>query len=215
MTETLHAYLMQVGVRESDIARRLREETAQHRLAKMQIAPEQGQIMSLLAKLIGAKRTIEIGVFTGYSALVMAQALPEDGEIVACDVSDTFTDIAHRYWTEAGVASRIRLHLQPAQITLDALLAAGEHGRFDMAFIDADKPGYAAYYESCLQLIRQGGLILLDNMFLNGRVAQAPALDETPGIDAIRRLNAFLQQDERIDYSLLPIGDGLTVCRKR
>ncbi|WP_137938127.1 class I SAM-dependent methyltransferase [Chitinivorax sp. B] len=215
MTDTLYAYLLQVGTRESDVLRRLREETAQHRLAKMQIAPEQGQIMSLLARLIGAKRTIEIGVFTGYSTLVTAQALPAGGEIIACDVSDTFTDIAKRYWAEAGVADRIHLHLQPAQVTLDALLANGELGQFDMAFIDADKPGYARYYESCLQLVRPGGVVLLDNMFLGGRVTQDPTLDETPSIGEIRKLNAFLQRDERIDYTLLPIGDGLTICHKR
>lgn len=215
MNDALHAYLVQNGIREADILTRLRHETASHRMAKMQIAPEQGQLLSFLVTLIGARRCIEIGSFTGYSALTVALALPDDGELIACDVSEEFTRIARRYWQEAGMEQRIELRLQPAVHTLDELLAQGRAGQFDFAFIDADKTSYPEYYERCLQLVRRGGLIVLDNMFLGGRVAQDPALDDTPSIGVIRKFNAFLQQDARIDYALMPVGDGLTLCRKR
>jgi caffeoyl-CoA O-methyltransferase len=200
-------------VREPEVLARLREETSKNPHAGMQIGPEQGQLMALLAKLIDAKRCIEIGVFTGYSALVVALALPDDGKIVACDVNEEWTSIGKRYWKEAGVDRKIDLRLQPALRTLDSLIAAGEAGTFDYAFIDADKPNYDAYYERVLQLLRAGGLILFDNVLWSGRVADPGANDvETL---AFRNLNAKLHRDERVDVSLLGIGDGVTLVRKR
>jgi caffeoyl-CoA O-methyltransferase len=179
----------------------------------MQIGPEQGQLMALLAKLIGAKRCIEIGVFTGYSALVVALALPDDGKIVACDVNEEWTSIGKRYWKEAGVDHKIDLRLQRALRTLDSLIAAGESGNYDFAFIDADKPNYDAYYERVLQLLRPGGLMLIDNVLWSGKVADPEANDADT--IAFKTLNAKLHQDERVDVSLLGIGDGVTLVRKR
>ncbi len=211
----LYAYLLRTGLREPPALAALREETASHRVAKMQIAPEQGQLMAFLARLAGVRRYLEIGVFTGYSSLALALALPDDGEVVACDLSVEFTTIARRHWEAAGVAHKIRLELCPAEQTLQALLAQGQGGSFDMLFIDADKRSYPDYVELCLALARPGGLILLDNMFLGGRVARPPQPDEPPGVEVIRTLNRALQADPRVDYCLLPVGDGLTLLRKR
>jgi caffeoyl-CoA O-methyltransferase len=213
MTDTLHAYLLDVGVREHPALAALRAETAPMRGAGMQISPEQGAFMQMLVRILGARRTLEVGVFTGYSSLAVALALPADGEIVACDVSDEWTAVARRHWQRAGVADRIHLHLRPAIETLDALLAAGEAGRFDFAFIDADKANYGAYFERCLQLVRAGGVIGIDNVLWSGRAADPGQTDaDTVGI---RALNAQLRDDARVDVVMLPIGDGLTLARKR
>ncbi len=213
LDDRLYDYLLAVSLREPEVLRRLREETARHPQAEMQIAPEQGQFMGLLARLIGARKCLDVGVFTGYSALAVALALPFDGRLVACDVSEEFTSIARRYWREAGVEPLIRLHLAPAVRTLESLLGDGEGGTFDFAFIDADKTSYALYFERVLELLRPGGLMAIDNVLWSGKVAD-PALHDAD-IDAIRALNERLLGDERIDLSLLPVGDGLTLARKR
>ena len=210
--DALHDYLIAHSVREHPAQRALREATASHPRRGMQISPEQGQFMTLLVKLVGARNTIEIGVFTGYSALTVALALPDDGRILACDVSDEYTRVGRPFWEQAGVAGKIDLHLAPARDTLDARLAAGEAGRYDFAFIDADKAGYDAYYERCLLLLRTGGLVAIDNTLWGGSVAHPSTDDDTM---ALQRLNAKLHGDERIDLSMLPIGDGLTLARKR
>lgn len=206
MTAALSDYLREASLRDHPLLARLRAETAAHPRAIMQITPEQGQFMQLLLRLTGARRTIEIGVFTGYSALITALALPGDGQVVACDISDEWTSIGRPYWQEAGVAHKIDLRLAPALDTLNNLT-----GPFDFAFIDADKTNYDAYYERCLELVRPGGLILIDNTLWHGDVIN-PAKQDADTI-AIRALNRKLQADPRIDVSLLPIGDGLTVCR--
>ena len=213
LTDELHRYLLEVSLREPDVMRRLREETASHPQAQMQIAPEQGQFMAFLARLVGARKALEVGVFTGYSALAVTLAMPEDGRLVACDVSEEFTAVARRYWREAGVDHRIDLRIAPAIETLDALLSAGEAGSFDLAFIDADKTGYDAYYERALALLRPGGLIVLDNMLQDGKAADPSSTE--PGVVAIRALNRKLRDDERVDLSLLPVADGITLARKR
>jgi caffeoyl-CoA O-methyltransferase len=213
VADDVHQYIIDHSVRESDLLARLRAETSKLPMAEMQIGPEQGQFMALLAKLINAKRCIEIGVFTGYSALVVALALPDDGKIVACDVNEEWTSIGRRYWKEAGVDHKIDLRLQPALRTLDSLIAAGESGSYDYSFIDADKPNYDAYYERVLQLLRPGGLILIDNVLWSGRVADPKANDAYTMV--FKHLNAKLHKDERIDVSLLGIGDGVTLARKR
>lgn len=213
LDDRLYGYLCTVSLREPEVLARLRAETRALPWAGMQISPEQGQLMALLIRLIGASRILEIGTFTGYSALAMALAMAEEGRIVACDVSAEWTAIARRYWADAGVAGRIELRLAPALTTLADLLAAGEAGRFDFAFIDADKENYRAYYEGCLRLVRPGGLIAIDNTLWAGRVAN-PACDDAD-TGAIRALNAFLHTDDRIDLSLVPIGDGLTLARRR
>ncbi len=218
LTETLHDYLLSVSLRETPVMRELREETARHPQANMQIAPEQGQFMALLVRLLGAGRTLEIGAFTGYSAIAVARALPDDGRIVTCDVSEEYTAIARRYWKKANVEDKIELRLAPAIETLDALLAGGlsDYGgrdTFDFSFIDADKTNYDAYYERSLQLVRPGGLIAFDNTLWDGKVADETAQDADTR--ALRALNKKLYADERIDLSLVPIADGLTLCRKR
>lgn len=213
LTDTVYEYLLAVSLREPDVLRRLREETASHPAAEMQIAPEQGQFMALLARLIGARQTLEVGVFTGYSSLVVALALPADGRVIACDVSDEYTAVARRYWAEAGVADRIDLRIAPAEDTLNQLLADGRAGTFDLAFIDADKERYDVYFERCLALVRPGGLILIDNVLWEGKVAD-PSVS-TPEVRAIRALNEKLLRDERVDVSLLPVADGLTLARRR
>jgi len=213
MTDALYAYLLENSLRETDILRRLREETAGLPGAGMQIAPEQGQFMALLAELIGARHCLEIGTFTGYSALAVALALPPDGRLIACDVNEKTTAVARRYWQEAGVAGRIELRLAPALETLDALLAEGAAGRFDFAFIDADKTNYDAYYERCLALLRGGGLIVVDNVLWGGAVTNPAPAD--PDTRAIRALNAKIASDQRVNCSMLPLGDGLTLVRKR
>jgi len=211
--ERLHAYLLSVSLREPPILARLREETAAHPASGMQISPEQGQLMQLLVRLAGARRALEVGVFTGYSSLAVALALPADGHLLACDVSPEYTAVARRYWEEAGVSGRIELVLAPAHETLDARLATGEAATYDFAFIDADKGNYLAYYERVLRLLRPGGLLAVDNTLWGGTVAD-PA-DRSADTVAIRRFNAMLHDDERIDLSLVPIGDGLTLARRR
>jgi caffeoyl-CoA O-methyltransferase len=213
ITDELYRYLVEHSVREPEVLARLRAATASLPQAQMQIGPDQGQLMALLARLIGAKRCIEVGVFTGYSSLAVALALPEDGRIIACDVSEEWTAVARRFWREAGVEHKIELKLQPATRTLEQLLAAGEAGRYDFAFIDADKPAYDTYYELLLQLLRPGGLIALDNTLWSGHVANPDNRD--PNTLALRALNDKLHRDERIDVSLLTVGDGLTLARKR
>ena len=213
LDDRLYDYLLANSLREPAVLTELRAETATLPGALMQISPEQGQFMQLLARLLGAKRCIEIGTFTGYSSLAVALALPADGRILCCDISDEYTQVARRYWAKAGVADKMTLALGPAVATLDAMLAKGDAGRFDMAFIDADKAGYDAYYERCLRLLRPGGLILIDNVLWSGDVAD-PAKDDAD-TQAIRALNAKLAKDERVDLSLLPVGDGLTLARKR
>ncbi len=212
--EALHDYVIEHGVREHPELTALREATRTHPRAGMQISPEQGQLMRLLVQTIGARRTIEIGVFTGYSALAVALALPDDGRILACDISDEYTRVGRPHWERAGVAHKIELVLGPALATLDARLAAGEAGRYDFAFIDADKSNYAHYYERCLQLLRPGGLIAIDNVLWSGRVAK-PAEPGDADTLALQALNRALHDDARIDLALLPIGDGLTLARKR
>jgi O-methyltransferase len=213
LTDALHAYLLEHSLREPPLLRRLRKETAALPQANMQIAPEQGQFMQLLIRLTGAHRCLEIGTFTGYSSLAMALALPEDGEVVTCDLSEEWTAVARRYWQQGAVEDRIRLKLGPAADTLEALVHAGETGRFDFAFIDADKTGYARYYDLCLRLVRPGGLIAVDNTLWGGSVADPCAQDADTV--AIRAFNRTLRDDPRIDLSLVPIGDGLTLARKR
>ena len=212
MTDALDAYVERVSLRESDVQRRLREETSALEYAGMQISPVQGQLMRMLTGLIGARRAIEIGVFTGYSALSVALALPEDGELVACDVSEEWTAIARRYWSEAGVASKMRLEIAPAAETLDKLVREGRGGEFDIAFIDADKTSYDVYYERCLTLLRPGGLLLVDNVLWGGKVADET--DRTEDTVALRAFNARLHADTRVEVSMLPVGDGLTIARK-
>jgi len=212
LDDGLYQYLVDHSLREHPAQQALREATATHAHSSMQISPEQGQFMALLVKLTGARRAIEIGVFTGYSALTVALALPDDGRLLACDISDEYTRTAKPYWQQAGVAHKIDLQLAPALSTLDAQLAAGAAGQYDFAFIDADKTSYDAYYECCLRLLRPGGLIAIDNTLWSGSVA-LPAKDADTA--ALQQLNAKLHHDERVDLSLLPVGDGLTLARKR
>ncbi|MGZ5060738.1 MAG: class I SAM-dependent methyltransferase [Usitatibacter sp.] len=209
----LYRYLVDHSVREHPALRELREATAGLPHAGMQISPEQGQFMALLVRMLDARRTLEIGVFTGYSAMSVALALPADGKVVACDVSEEWTSMARRHWQQAGVGAKIDLRLAPALETLDRLVAGGAAGTFDFAFIDADKTNYLAYYERCLVLARKGGLIAADNTLWSGAVAD-PANRERDTV-AIRAFNDALHHDERIDLSLLPVGDGLTLALKR
>lgn len=206
-------YVRSVGLREHPVLARLRRHTKRLKGGGMQISPEQGALMQMLIRLLRAKRTLEVGVFTGYSSLAVALALPEDGKIVACDVSKAWTDIARRHWRLAGVERKIDLRLGPAQATLDALIEQGEAGRYDFAFVDADKEGYDAYYESCLALLRPGGVIAIDNVLWGGSVVDPKKND--PDTRAIRRINAKIRKDKRVDPVLVPIGDGCTLVRKR
>ena len=209
LTDDVVDYVRRVGVREHPVLARLREETAQMPMSQMQIAPEQGAFMALLVKLVGARQILEIGTFTGYSSTAMALALPADGRIVCCDVSREWTDVARRAWTDAGVQDRVDLRIAPATETLASL----DDDSFDLAFIDADKPSYDAYYEGCLRVVRPGGLILLDNTLQGGRVADPSADDDN--VRAIRALNDTIAADERVDMVLLPLADGLTMARVR
>ena len=211
--EKTYQYLLSNSVREPEAGRRLREETQQLENATMQIGQEQGQFMQLLVLLLGARKTLEVGVFTGYSALWVALGLPDDGRIIACDISETYTTVARRYWKEAGVDQKIDLRLGPALETLDELLKANHTGTFDFAFIDADKGNYENYYERALQLLRTGGLIAIDNTLWSGKVAD-PNVDEADTV-AIRQLNKKLHGDERVTLSMLTVGDGLTLAMKR
>lgn len=211
--DALYSYILAASLRESDVLRRLREETAGLEKGHMQISPEQGQFLALLVELVGARRILEVGTFTGYSALVMAQAMEPDGTLVACDLSDEWTRVARRYWEEAGVSDRIDLRIGPAADTLAGLLDDGHAGTFDMAFIDADKKGLDGYWEHALQLLRPGGLVAVDNTLWHGKVADA-AVDDVP-TRAIRAFNRKVRDDDRVSMSLVPIGDGVTLARKR
>ena len=214
LDDDLYNYLLEVSLREPDVLRRLREETAGMPKARMQISPEQGQFMALLVELIGAKNALEVGTFTGYSALSVALALPPGGRLVACDVNEEWTAMGERYWREAGVADRIELRLAPAIETLDALIAAGQAGTFDFAFIDAHKPEYGDYFERVLTLLGPGGLACVDNVLWRGRVVD-PAKMDGEDTQAIMAFNRKLLGDERVSISMVPIGDGLTLARKR
>jgi len=213
ISDELAAYVLRFGTREPDVLARLREETAALPQHGMQIAPEQGAFLALLVELVGARRCIEVGTFTGYSSTAVALALPDDGRIVCCDVSEEWTALARKYWDEAGVADKIDLRIAPAAETLDQLLAAGEEGAFDFAFIDADKAAYDGYYERLLRLVRPGGLIALDNTLWGGEVLDDESDDEDT--QALRVLNAKLADDERITLCLLPVADGVTLARRR
>ena len=213
LTENLYRYLLEVSLREPQLLAELRAETAQRADSGMQIAPEQGQFMAFMVELIGAKQILEIGTFTGYSALAMALALPPEGRIVACDINPKTTAVGRRYWARAGVADQIDLRLAPALETLRDLQAKEGARRFDLAFIDADKDSYEAYFEAVLPLLRTGGLMMIDNVLWGGQAADPTARDSDTL--AIRALNARLKEDARISLSLLPIGDGLTLARKR
>ena len=212
LDDALYRYVLDHSLREHPAQAALREATRAHPHAGMQISPEQGQFMALLVKLLGARHTIEVGVFTGYSALSVALALPDDGTVLACDVNDETAGVGRPYWAQAGVAHKIDLQIAPALQTLDARLAAGEAGRYDFAFIDADKRNTDAYYERCLRLVRTGGLVAVDNTLWDGAVAR-PSKDADT--QALQALNDKLHADARIDLSLLPISDGLTLARKR
>lgn len=211
--DDLYGYLLDVSLREPDVLRRLRDETAALPGSNMQIGPEQGQFMGLLIELIGAKYTLEVGTFTGYSALAVAMSLPFDGRVITCDLSEEWTSIGKRYWEEAAQAHKIESRLGPAVDSLDGLLAQGRVGDFDFAFIDADKEGYPAYFERCIQLVRHGGLIAIDNTLWEGKVVDPKVTDGDT--EAIRRFNEKLKDDERVSLSLVPIGDGLTLARRR
>ncbi len=213
LDDRLYRYILAHSVHEPEVLTALRQETAQHPMGQMQIAPEQGQLMALLVQLMGVKKALEIGVFTGYSALTVALALPADGILVACDVSEDYTAIARRYWEKAGVAEKIDLRLAPATDTLNHLLEAGEANSFDFVFIDADKSNYPTYYEQSLKLVRPGGLIAIDNVLWSGRVADPDHQDHRT--HKIRGFNNALYQDDRIVMSLLPIADGLTLAMKK
>ena len=213
LDDRLHDYLQRMSLREPEVLARLRAETMRLPMAVMQISPEQGQFMALLVRLLGARRCLEVGTFTGYSSLACALALPPDGELVALDISEEWTAIARRYWAEAGVAGRVRLQLGPAGESLRQLRRDGQEGAFDFMFIDADKPGYADYVEQGFHLVRAGGLIAIDNVLWSGLVADPGATDADTV--ALRKLNEQLQGDLRFDLSMVPIGDGLTLLRKR
>lgn len=213
MNDTIYRYLVEHSVREHPVLAELRAETAGLKQAMMQIGADQGQLMALLAKLVGAKRCLEVGVFTGYSSLAVALALPADGSIIAMDVSEEWTSIARRHWRKAGVEKKIDLRLGPALGTLDTLISLRQTGRFDMAFIDADKTSYLAYYERCLELLRPGGLVVIDNTLWSGDVAD-PSKQEADTV-ALRALNDELHRDERVDIAMLSVGDGVTLARKR
>lgn len=211
LNDTLYSYLIGVSLRETDTQRALRDLTQAHKYANMQISPEQGQFMGLLTKLLNANKILEIGTFTGYSALTLALALPETGRITCCDVSEKWTSVGRPFWQEAGVEQKIDLRLAPALDTLDELIASGDTGSYDMAFIDADKANYRDYYERCLDLVRPNGLIMFDNTLWNGSVADDSVTDEDTV--ALRELNLALHADTRIELSMLPLGDGLTLAR--
>ncbi len=213
MTDALYDWMLRVSVSEPDVLRRLREETQAMPEGEMQISPEQGQLMRLLVELVGARRTVEVGTFTGYSALCVALALPPEGRLVACDSSEEYTSVARRYWDEAGVAAKIDLRIGPAEDTLRRMVDDGQAGTFDFAFIDADKPAQRAYYELCLELVRPGGLIALDNALWGGSVADPG--DERASTRHIREIDEAVARDPRVTSSLVPIGDGLLLARRR
>ena len=212
LTDPLYQYLMQVGFREPQLLKLVREQTAPLPGAHMMIAPEQAQVMALLTRLLGVRRYLEIGTYTGYSALAVALAMQPDGQVVTCEIDEAIATTAKRHWRHAGVAARIELRLGPALEILDAMLAQGRRGYFDMAFIDADKENLLAYYERCHTLVRVGGVILIDNTLWGGSVADDS--DHDLSTEAIRALNKFVHEDQRVEMALLPIGDGLTLARK-
>lgn len=212
LSEELGDYIREVSLREPAILARLREETARDPESGMQLSPEQGQFLAFLARLMGARRTLEVGVYTGYSSLSVALVLPDDGQIIACDVNENWTRVARRYWKEADVEHKIDLRLRPALETLRQLIGEGRGNSFDLAFIDADKSNYQAYYDCALELLRPGGLIVADNVLWHGKVID-PAEQDTD-TTAIREFNRRLQNDDRVTISLLPLGDGLTLARK-
>lgn len=214
MNNELFAYFNQVGFREEPILAELRQETyGSIQFPGMQISPEQGPLLSMLVKLMGAKRTLEVGVFTGYSSLSVAMALPDDGEIIACDVNEETTAVAKRYWQKAGVDHKVSLRIGSAVDTLQGLIDAGEGGQFDLAFLDADKDNYDTYYEQSLQLLRSGGLIIIDNVLWHNAVIDSARQDADTV--AIRAINEKVHADERVDMLLVPIGDGMTLARKK
>ncbi len=213
LTDALYDYWLMTSLREPNVLKRLRAETARHPESEMQIAPELGQFLAMLIRLVGARRTLEVGVFTGYSALVAALALPEEGQVVGCEIDESYAAVARRYWREAGVSHKIDLRIAPAVETLDALLAEGEAGAFDFAFIDADKVRYDAYYERALALVRRGGLVVIDNVFRGGKVADPAVTDAST--QAMRMLNAKLLRDDRVYLSVAPIADGVALALKR
>lgn len=213
LAQDLHDYMMSVSLRESAPFRQLREETSKLEYSMMQTAPEQGQLMRMLVQLMGARRAIEVGTFTGYSAMCVASGLPDDGELIACDIKDEWVDIGRKYWKEAGLADKIEVRIAPALDTLDALLEDGQAGTFDFAYIDADKENYVNYYERCLELLRIGGLVGIDNTLWGGSVIDESNQEESTV--AIREFNEHVAGDERVDLTLVPVGDGLTLARKR
>jgi O-methyltransferase len=213
ITDDVYEYVLSVGLREPDLFRELREETGKLENGEYQIAPEQGPLLAMLIQMIGAKNGIEIGTFTGYSAMWVAGAMPADGQLICCDVSEEYTDLARTYWEKAGLAAKIDLRLGPALATLEQLLGGGWAGIMDYAFIDADKANYDAYYEACLKLVRSGGLIAIDNTLWDGKVADSQVMDADTV--AIRELNAKLHADDRVSLSFLPFADGLTLALKR
>ncbi len=214
-TSLQQQYLVKINPSEPPILTELRNETANHRKHNMSIAPEQAQLMIWLSQLIQARYYLEIGVYTGYSSTAMAMALPQDGHITACDINVTYTDIARKYWQKAGVSAKIDLYLQPALITLDHLIAQQKTGHYDLVLIDADKTPTPHYYERCLQLVRSGGIIAIDNVFLHGRVMQAEQARDSESIKILRQFNASLVHDSRIRMLTLPLGDGLTLIQKK
>lgn len=213
LSDELAAYVVRVGAREPEVLARLREETASIPQHGMQVSPEEGAFLAMLAELTGARRCIEVGTFTGYSSTAVARVLPDGGRLVCCDVSEEWTSVARRYWEEAGVADKIDLHIAPATETLDRLLADGEEATYDFAFVDADKSGYDDYYERLLRLVRPGGLIAVDNTLWHGAVLDENSDDEDTR--AIQALNAKLATDERVSLCLLPVADGVTLARRR
>jgi predicted O-methyltransferase YrrM len=213
LPDAVQAYVERLGVNEAPILGRLRAETASHPRAQMQIAPEQGAVLGLLVELLDARRCLEIGTFTGYSSLAVMLAMPPDGRMTCCDVSEEYTSVARRYWAEAGVADRVDLRIAPAVETLDALLADGAAGSYDLAFIDADKGGYPAYWERCLELVRPGGVIAVDNVLWSGQVADPS--DTSRDTETIRRVNEMIAAEPRVHHVLLAIADGMTIARKR
>ena len=213
LTDSVYDYMLEHSLRESEACRLLREETAPMKMGMMQVSPEQGQFMAFLVRLTETRRALEIGTFTGYSALCVAQALPSDGRLVCCDVSEEWTSVGQRYWQSAGVSDKIDLKIGPATETLQALREDGEEGRYDFAFIDADKENYLVYYENVLSLLRTGGVLLIDNVLWGGSVANPGKNDDDT--NAIRTLNQHLRGDDRVLLSMLPVGDGLTLVMKQ
>ena len=213
-TPGLTDYLSRINPPEHPVLQQIRRETSAHRLGKMAIAPEQAALLAWLVRLTGAVRCLEIGVFTGYSSTALALALPENGRLLCCDISVSHTDTARRHWQQAGVAHKISLHLQPALITLDGLIAQGESGSYDLAFIDADKPPTVHYHERCLQLVRPGGIIAIDNVLLGGRTARTATHNDHPALAAMQAFNSALPNDKRVCPITLPLGDGLTLLIK-